>query len=123
MIVTFLPTPGSTPGLTFQAVVAEANTGLFHRWGNWENGCVHESGGARDTWLDPLRVALDETAAPVTFFFRDDDAGWDDGRLFSLLDVFARRALPLDVAVIPRALSAERAARLLIGSRGWSIDT
>jgi hypothetical protein len=70
-----------------------------------------------------LRVALDETAAPVTFFFRDDDAGWDDGRLFSLLDVFARRALPLDVAVIPRALSAERAARLLIGSRGWSIDT
>jgi hypothetical protein len=60
-----------------------------------------------------LRAALYEASAPVTFFFRDDDAGWDDARLFALVDVFARRALPLDVAVIPRSLSAELAASLV----------
>ena len=74
---------------------------------------MHEPGRARGGWLDPVRAALDETVAPVTFFFRDDDGGWDDGRLFSLLDVFAGRALPLDVAVIPEALSAELAVRLM----------
>jgi peptidoglycan/xylan/chitin deacetylase (PgdA/CDA1 family) len=44
--------------------------------------------------------------APVTFFFRDDDAGWDDSRLRALLDRFARHDLPLDVAVIPAALNS-----------------
>jgi hypothetical protein len=38
-------------------------------------------------WLDPLRVALDEASGPVDFFVRDDDAGWDDERLFAMLAV------------------------------------
>jgi uncharacterized protein DUF2334 len=53
-------------------------------------------------WLDPVRAALDERTATV--FFRDDDAGWDDGRLLALLDRFDAHDLPLDLAVIPAAL-------------------
>jgi hypothetical protein len=55
-------------------------------------------------WLDPVGAALDAAPAPVELFFRDDDAGWRDDRLGVLLDLFAEHALPLDVAVIPRAL-------------------
>lgn len=61
-------------------------------------------------WLDPLRAALEES--PATFFFRDDDAGWDDDRLRRLLDVFDRHAAPLDLAVIPCALGERLAAEL-----------
>jgi hypothetical protein len=83
---------------------------------------VHESDRAVGPWLDPLGAALDEAAAPITFFFRDDDAGWEDERLVALLEVFESRALPLDLAVIPRALSAKLAASLmsLAGEQnGW----
>ena len=39
-------------------------------------------------WLDPLRSVLDASDEQVRFFFRDDDAGWDDDALERLLDVF-----------------------------------
>jgi hypothetical protein len=55
--------------------------------------------------LLPLQRVLDDARAPVTFFFRDDDAGWDTLRLRALLDLYARYELPLDLAVIPTALS------------------
>jgi hypothetical protein len=64
------------------------------------------------TWLDKLRRALDSAARPVDFFFRDDDAGWCDERLFALLDLFERRQLPIDVAAIPRAMTAALASEL-----------
>jgi len=63
-------------------------------------------------WLDPVDAALDAAPAPVELFFRDDDAGWRDDRLHVLLDLFAERALPLDVAVIPRELGAGLAREL-----------
>lgn len=63
-------------------------------------------------WLDPLARALDHATAPVVFFFRDDDAGWEDDKLLRLLDVFAERRTPIDLAVIPLALSDALAARL-----------
>jgi len=56
-------------------------------------------------WLDPLRMQLDACACPVRFFFRDDDVGWDDERLWALLDRFARGATPVDLAVIPAMLT------------------
>ncbi|HET6651382.1 MAG TPA: polysaccharide deacetylase family protein [Nocardioides sp.] len=56
-------------------------------------------------WLDPLRAVLDSAERPVTFFFRDDDAGWDDEALAALLDVFGTSGVPLDVAAIPEAMS------------------
>ena len=59
-----------------------------------------------DAALLPLRRVLDDAPAPLTFFFRDDDAGWEVPRLRALLDLFARYALPIDLAVIPTALSA-----------------
>ncbi len=65
-----------------------------------------------DDWLEPLQGALDEAPAPVDVFFRDDDAGWDDDRLFDLLDVLERHRLPLDLAVIPRELTAVLAESL-----------
>jgi predicted glycosyltransferase len=68
---------------------------------------------ARD-WLDPLRRALDEAPEPVTFFFRDDDAGWGDGRLLLLLDVFDDAGVDVDIAAIPAALSPELAELLLV---------
>jgi peptidoglycan/xylan/chitin deacetylase (PgdA/CDA1 family) len=63
-------------------------------------------------WLDPLRRELDAAPAPVTFFFRDDDAGWDDEALLALLELFAGNAVPLDLAVIPATLTPELAAEL-----------
>jgi hypothetical protein len=55
-------------------------------------------------WLDPARRALDNAKVPVTFFFRDDDAGWSDGGLYRLLDLFEGERIPIDLAVIPTAL-------------------
>jgi hypothetical protein len=63
-------------------------------------------------WLDPLRAALGEVPEPLTVFFRDDDVGWRDDRLYRLLDVFARAGAPIDLSVIPSAASPELARRL-----------
>jgi hypothetical protein len=63
-------------------------------------------------WLDPVRAALDLRDSPCTFFFRDDDAGWDDERLFALLRRFEHHGVRADVAVIPGALTAGLALRL-----------
>jgi hypothetical protein len=52
-----------------------------------------------------LRTALDEAAAPVEVFFRDDDAGWGDERLLRLVGLFEGHGLPLDLAVIPAELT------------------
>lgn len=63
-------------------------------------------------WLDPVRYALDSLPDPVPLFFRDDDGGWSDDRLFRLLDLFAGYDLPVDLAVIPRALTQALAQKL-----------
>src|ERR1044072_1896912 len=63
-------------------------------------------------WLDPLRRTLDEAPGSVHFFFRDDDAGWEDARLFELLDVFADYNAPIDLAVIPKSISDSTAREL-----------
>jgi predicted deacetylase len=64
------------------------------------------------TWLNPLRTRLDSCAGPVRFFFRDDDVGWADDRLWALLDRFGRVAIPVDLAVIPALLSGPLIAQL-----------
>ena len=63
-------------------------------------------------WLDPVRRTLDDAAESVPFFFRDDDGGWDDDRLFGLLDVFEALSIPIDLALIPAAVSDSLANRL-----------
>jgi len=63
-------------------------------------------------WLDPLSQALDEAPVPVEFFFRDDDAGWRDDRLFLLLDLFGRYSMPVDLAVIPAELTKDLSSEL-----------
>jgi hypothetical protein len=68
---------------------------------------------AHHSWLEPVARALDAAPAPVDVFFRDDDAGWDDGRLLELLERFAAHGLPLDLAVIPAALTSGLARELL----------
>jgi predicted deacetylase len=64
------------------------------------------------TWLEPVASALDRGADPTPVFFRDDDAGWADDRLVALIDRFARRAAPIDVAVIPAETTDSLAAAL-----------
>jgi peptidoglycan/xylan/chitin deacetylase (PgdA/CDA1 family) len=64
-------------------------------------------------WLDSILRALDDTPAPVTFFLRDDDAGWEDDRLRALLDLVAGHGLPIDLAVIPTAAGPRLAHALL----------
>lgn len=71
------------------------------------------------TWLNPVRGALDDSPAPVTVFFRDDDAGWEDLRLLQLLDLFADHALPVDVAAIPEALTSDLARELRARMTVW----
>lgn len=63
-------------------------------------------------WLDSLRNALDTASSPVVFFFRNDDVGWEDGRLFELLYPFTEHGVPIDLAVIPKSLSRRTATRL-----------
>jgi hypothetical protein len=64
-------------------------------------------------WLRPLRDVLDAAPEPVTLFFRDDDAGWRDDRLLELLDIFARREVPIDLAAIPLDMSPALAETLV----------
>jgi predicted deacetylase len=63
------------------------------------------------TWLDPLRRALhDHPQQP--WFFRDDDAGWDDRRLEALTDTFRATGVHVDLAAIPAAVSPLLGQRL-----------
>ena len=68
--------------------------------------------GAQPGRLGAVEAALDAAPAAVPFFFRDDDAGWGDARLVALLDRFAARGLPVDLAVIPAELDAGLAREL-----------
>ncbi len=51
--------------------------------------------------MKQLARTLDKLTGQVAIFFRDDDAGWEQDRLTSLVSLFAQRGLPLDLAVIP----------------------
>jgi hypothetical protein len=64
-------------------------------------------------WLDSVTAALDAAPSSVPVFFRDDDAGWGDDRLYVLLDRFLEYGLPLDVAAIPQALGPAMARELV----------
>lgn len=64
-------------------------------------------------WVTAVRAALDARQAPVQIFFRDDDAGWDDQRLYALLDCFRAPQIPIDLAVIPQSISQSLADTLL----------
>ena len=64
-------------------------------------------------WLDPLRAALARTERPSTWFFRDDDVGWNDQHLYQLLGCFTEFYIPVDLAVIPTQLNDELTETLL----------
>jgi len=68
-----------------------------------------------EKWLEPLENTLAGLSTSVSCFFRDDDAGWSDDRLFRLIDCFSMQAVPLDLAAIPQAFDSKRASLL---SRG-----
>lgn len=57
-------------------------------------------------WLEPVSGALDDLDHRAKLFFRDDDGGWKDERLFELLDIFGDYGMPLDIAAIPAALTS-----------------
>ena len=64
-------------------------------------------------WLNPIRDVLDHASNPIEIFFRDDDAGWENDRLYALLDEFAKAGIPIDLAVIPNALDDGLSTELL----------
>lgn len=64
-------------------------------------------------WVTSVQVALDARQTPLQIFFRDDDAGWDDQRLYALLDCFRAHQIPIDLAVIPQSISQNLADALL----------
>jgi hypothetical protein len=66
------------------------------------------------TGLSALLAALDAAPAPIRFFLRDDDAGWDDVSLMALLDRTERAEVPIDLAVIPKAADAMLAFKLCV---------
>jgi predicted glycosyltransferase len=66
----------------------------------------------KESWLAPVKLALENRREPIKIFFRNDDAGIENERLFKLLDVFEKYAMPLDLAVIPKAVSSQFAADL-----------
>ena len=63
-------------------------------------------------WLDSVQRALDASTTPVPFFFRDDDAGWEDELLSDLLDRCQARGVHIDLAVIPAELKPDLATAL-----------
>jgi peptidoglycan/xylan/chitin deacetylase (PgdA/CDA1 family) len=63
-------------------------------------------------WLDSIRATLERRASPIAMFIRDDDAGWNNERLYRLLDVTRRHGVPVDLAVIPDAVDAALARAL-----------
>ncbi len=62
--------------------------------------------------MKEIATALAARAQPLDIFFRNDDAGWSQDALDPLLDLFAERAMPIDLAVIPAALEDKTAKRL-----------
>lgn len=52
-------------------------------------------------WLNTVRSVLDHKARPAGIFFRDDDAGWANDKLYVLLDKFEQTRMPIDLAIIP----------------------
>jgi len=69
-------------------------------------------------WMTAFDRALDARSTRVDVFFRDDDTGWADDRLFRLLDLFAAHASPIDLAAIPAAVGDRLAGALLDRKRG-----
>ena len=57
--------------------------------------------------FDTVAQVLDDRQVPLKVFFRNDDGGWADERLQKLASEFIQQDLPLDIAVIPDALSQE----------------
>ena len=68
-------------------------------------------------WLDPVREALDGAPGPVTWFFRDDDAGWADERQLAMADAFEQRGVLVDLAAIPDAVGAPLGRELAARAR------
>lgn len=65
-------------------------------------------------WLPATREALDTTRHRCPIFFRDDDAGWATPRLSALLDLFDHHGVPIDLAVIPTAITPRLARELQV---------
>lgn len=69
---------------------------------------------SKKSWLEPICRALAERRETVKIFFRNDDAGIENVRLFKLFDIFEKFALPLDMAVIPKEVSPAFAGELTL---------
>jgi hypothetical protein len=62
--------------------------------------------------FESISLSLAPSGQPTTVFFRNDDAGWSDHRLASLCECFIEHRIPLDIAVIPKAMSSDSVSLL-----------
>lgn len=67
--------------------------------GTWDDPAWHALEGELDAWL--------HQGCPVSFWWRDDDAGRPDPGFERLLSLAAEQALPLGLAVVPAWLTPE----------------
>jgi hypothetical protein len=56
---------------------------------------------AEKSWLAPVHESLSVHETEVRIFFRNDDAGIANKRLYSLLNIFEKYSIPIDLAAIP----------------------
>ena len=68
---------------------------------------------SRESVVRARRASARRCSPAGEFFVRNDDVGRADEQLFTVLDIFADVDLPIDLAVIPRALTPRLAERLL----------
>lgn len=79
--------------------------------------------------LAPLEAALDDAAAPVSFWWRDDDAGRAHPRLDQLLALSRGQNAPLALAVVPAWLEERVVAAVLacpqatVLQHGWAHES
>ncbi len=91
----------------------QPKTSLLNLEGGENSARIVENLLTESEWLKPVSEACEKRRTPVKIFFRDDDAGWEDDKLFQLIDLFRKHKMPLDIAVIPCETSESLAKRLL----------
>lgn len=65
-----------------------------------------------NAWLESVKNALRIRKTSLKVFFRDDDAGWEDAKLFKLIELFKSYNMPLDLAAIPCEMNETLARKI-----------
>lgn len=104
--------PNSLAEAIKKAFDFEPKAGSLDLKGGENSARIIEDLLTEDSWLEPVRKALSERKTPLNLFFRDDDAGWEDTKLFKLIELFKQNKMPLDLAAIPCEMNESLARKI-----------